>query len=149
MVTLLLGNGLYGVVNLVLNGLDETGAFLVKFAFGTEILLFEFGSLFLFFYDGLLALFLLRFGEEDHLVLIVLVELLCLIVECLNFGLPSAGGLVELLVGTLVSGNVLEDILHIHQCKLLGGGAERTAAKHKEENEFFHGCCILSKQVNK
>ena len=114
------GNVLDGIVDLVLDGRHEGVALLEEFAFGAEVFLLQVGCLLLFLDDGVLLLFLLLLGEEDHLVLVVLIECLRLGGEGVDFCLPLLRGLVQLFVGSLVGRDILEDIFHIHQCELLG-----------------------------
>ncbi len=53
-------------------------------------------------------------------VLIVLIQGLGLGGQCIDLSLPFLRHLIQLLVGTLIGGDILQDILHIHQCELLG-----------------------------
>ena len=89
---------------------------------GTEVFLLQVGSLFLLGNDSVLLGLLLLLGEEHDLVLIVLVECLGLGGQCVDFCLPLFGGLVQLFVGTLVGGDILQDILHIDERELLRRG---------------------------
>ena len=68
--------------------------------------------------------FLLLGGEEHYLVLVVLVECLGLLIEGFNLGLPFLGGLVELLICSLIGGDVAEYVLHINECEFLCCGGE-------------------------
>ena len=94
-------------------------ALLEELAFGTEVLLLEVGGLTLFLDDGVLTLFLLLLREEDGFVLVVLVEGLGLDGDGLDLCLPLLRRLAELLVGALVGGDILQDVLHIDEGELL------------------------------
>ena len=69
-----LRHGLDGIVHFVLNRLEQCGALLVQFAFGSEIFFLEVGSGLLFLHDFVLAIFLLCFRKEDSFVLIIAIK---------------------------------------------------------------------------
>ena len=128
-----MGDTFDGVVDFFLNGFHECNALLVEFAFWTEVFLFEVGGFLLLGYDGLFALFLLGFGEEHGLVLVVFVKGLGLVVEGFDLVLPAAGDLVELFVGALVGGNIAENVFHVDEGEFLCRGCEAECAQQQGE----------------
>ena len=81
LITAQVGDILDGVIYLLLDGSHQGCALLVEFALRAEVFLLQVGSLFLLGNDGILLGFLLFLGEEDDLVLVVLVEGLASVVR--------------------------------------------------------------------
>ena len=72
----------------------------------------------------------LLLGEEKRLILVVLVQGLSLKVQSLDLGLPALGELIELLVGTLICRNPVQDIFHIYQGELLRTCTDANKQQH-------------------
>ena len=110
---LLAGQFLDGVVDLILNRLDERFAFLVQFAVLTEVLTFEFQHFLLLAYDLRFPFPTHRFTEEDLLGLVVGGQHACLLLRGVDLFLPALGQHRQLLIRLLVLRQVLEDIRHV------------------------------------
>ena len=73
-----------------------------------------------------------RIKARAALILVVLVHRASLGSEGFDLSLPFLAHLVELLVGALIGGHVLEDVFHIDEGKLL---CHRRLRKEGEESE--------------
>ena len=102
-----------------MDGLEQGKAFFVQFSLSAEIAFFEVGSIFLLFHDGIFACFLLGFREEHRFVLIVAIERFGFVVEGFDFRLPFLGNLVQLFASTFIGRDVVHNVFHIDEGKLL------------------------------
>ena len=115
-------------------------ALLEELAFGTEVFLLQLCGFLFFAHDGLLALLFLLGAEEYDFTLIGFVQVLGFLAEGFHFCLPFAGHLIELFIGALVGGNVLKNIFHVDEHKLLCfrllAHPQREGSKEKDKNLF-------------
>ena len=102
-----------GIVDLVLNRLDECLAFLVQLTFLSEILAFELEYLLLFLDYLLLALRPHGLAEEDLLCLVVCCHDTRFLLRGVHLFLPALGEHGQLLIRLLILRQVFEDILQV------------------------------------